>query len=130
MCLRVDARGVSRSEGAHLSVFTCLMQGENDGALPWPFLGEVTVELLNQLKDTHHHKGVVKYECREEDECNKRVTCVVSGTGRGWPLFVSHDALGYKQETECQYLKDDSLFFRVARVEVYAANKPWLMCTC
>ena len=33
------------------------MPGEYDDTLEWPFQGEVTVELLNQLEDTGHYNN-------------------------------------------------------------------------
>ncbi len=46
MCLAVDANGWG-TEGTHVSVYVCLMKGDNDDSLSWPFTGTVTVELLN-----------------------------------------------------------------------------------
>ena len=126
MCLRVDASGISTAEGKHMSVFVCLMQGENDANLVWPFRGKVTIELLNQLQDSKHHSGTIQFDSHEYNEGNSRVTCVVSGTGRGWPKFISHDDL---HKIGSYYLKNNCLFFRISRLEVYATNKPWLSCT-
>lgn len=128
MCLRVDANGIAMSHGSHVSVFICLMQGEHDDDLVWPYRGTVTVELLNQLQDSNHHIGTVQFDCQQNDDCNSRVSCVVSGTGRGWPQFISHKALDHCSEKNCQYLKGDCLYFRVPKVEIYETNKPWLIC--
>ena len=38
-------------QGTHVSVFTCLMRGEFDSHLKWPFRGDITIQLLNQLED-------------------------------------------------------------------------------
>ena len=40
--------------------------------------------------------------------------------------FISHDMLGLNEMEMCQYLKDDSLYFRV-QVEAIPAVKPWLV---
>ena len=126
MCLRVDAAGIDTFHESYLSLFVCLMQGENDSTLIWPFRGKIEIELLNQLEDHCHHCGTVRFESNEKEECNSRVVCIVSASGRGWPLFIKHKSLDYNAEKACQYLKDDSLFFRVTRVEVFDSNKPWL----
>ena len=39
------------AKGTHVSVFACLMKGDNDDSLFWPFTGTVTIELLNQLEE-------------------------------------------------------------------------------
>ena len=38
----------------HVSVFSCLMQRINDVNLLWPFTGEITITLLNQLADGNY----------------------------------------------------------------------------
>ena len=131
MCLRVDANGIAASHGTHVSLFICLMQGEYDDDLVWPFQGKITVELLNQIQDRNHHMGTVQFDSQQNDECNSRVTSVVSGTGRGWPQFISHKLLsaGMKEDKKCQYLKGDCLYFRIKKIEVHEANKSWLICT-
>ena len=40
MCLRVDAND---GKGTHVSVYVCLMRGDNDDNLKWPFKGTVEV---------------------------------------------------------------------------------------
>lgn len=127
MCLRVEATGIQPSQTDCISVFVCLMQGENDSSLVWPFRGSITVELLNQLRDSNHHRGVIHFQ--SPNKSTNRVSCVVSSTGRGWPQFIPHAALEYQAEITCQYLRDDCLYFRIAQVSIAEANKPWLSCT-
>ena len=54
MCLRVDTYGVGIGKDIHVSVFTCLMRGNFDSHLKWPFRGNVTIQLVNQLEDKKH----------------------------------------------------------------------------
>ena len=54
MCLNVDANGRGDGEGTHVSVFAYLMRGEFDDHLKWPFQGQVTVAIQNQLEDSNH----------------------------------------------------------------------------
>ena len=61
MCIRMDANGDGDGEGTHISVFACLMRGENDDHVPWPFTGTVTFKLLNQLEDENHHCAKVVF---------------------------------------------------------------------
>jgi TNF receptor-associated factor 4 len=61
MCLSVSARGDGVGSGTHSSLYVCLMQGINDDALPWPFRGEVTVQLLNQLQDGGHRQETIHF---------------------------------------------------------------------
>ena len=129
MCLSVDANGSDDGKGTHVSVYLFLMKGENDDTLTWPIRYKCTITLLNQLKDDGHYVEITDCTTDEADICNSRVLSGERGTeGRGYPKFISHDQLGLQEDKQCQYLKDDSLYFRV-QVEVLPACKPWLMVT-
>ena len=126
LCIGVVVSGLNDGKGTHVSVFAFLMKGDNDDSLTWPFTGTVTFELLNQLEDKNHHKVTVIFHA--DREASKRV---VNGEravhGLGLPKYISYDYLDLMSETNCQYLSDDTLVFRVsARAPNY---KPWLECT-
>ena len=106
MCLGVDANGNGEGKGTHVSVFTYLMRGDNDNNLKWPFSGTIKVSLLNQLEDGQHHtKQLRSPECSSE-----RVTeGERANSGRGLQQFISYQDL----DRGCQFLKHDTLFFRV-----------------
>ena len=55
MCIKVDTNGGGDAADTYVSVYAYLMKGSNDDTLPWPFTGEVTITLLNQLADENHH---------------------------------------------------------------------------
>ena len=119
MCIRVDADG--DVAGTHVSVLTSLMKGRNDDNLPWPFTGKVTFTLLNQLGDKNHHTRTIALQ---DSEAGWRVVDgEFAATGFGQCTFISHSKL--YAPWNCQYLKDDCLFFRV---KVQATNS-WLTCT-
>ena len=112
MCLRVDANGNGTGKGTHVSVFTCLMRGEFDSHLKWPFRGTVTIQLVNQLEDKEHLTETT-------DGCAARVT----DGGRslhiwGKHKFILHTKLGLNVTNKCQYLKDDCLIFRIVSDEL------------
>ena len=110
----------------HVSCFICLMAGEYDDTLEWPFQGEVTIELLNQLEDKNHKKYTILFNESTNDECKQRVREGGSTGGWGRPKFILHEDLEYNPVTNCQYLKDDSLYFRVS-VKATSKTKPWLV---
>ncbi len=122
MCLIVVANGNDDGEGTHVSVFACLMTGDNDDSLSWPFTGEVTVELLNQLEDKKHVKRTLTFPA--DDVASQRVVHVerASNYGWGWHQFISHADLDYNAYKNTQYLKDDTLVFKVSLTD----HKPWL----
>ena len=117
MCLNIDANGWGYGKGTHVSVSVCMMKGEFDSHLKWPFKGEITVELVNQKE------GGVNYERKPvelTDKCEKyfhRVTEGERGGGWGVQIFISHTDL-YKPEEGKEYLLNDTLIFRVTKIEV------------
>ena len=130
MCINVTSNGHGDGEDTHISVYVYLMCGRNDDNLSWPFRGEVTITLLNQLEDKNHHTEMIMYTSDEDGiSYGRRVLDSDWGTlGYGWATFVSHDRLGYDAEQNCQYLKDDCLYFRITATAPDPV-KPWLTCT-
>ena len=114
MCLRVGANGYGDGKGTHVSVYICLMRGDNDDNLKWPFKGTIKVSLLNQLEDGQHH---TREPWSPDDDIPELTSGRVTGkekASRSWGQrkFISHQDLQTVGES-CQYLKDNTLFFRV-----------------
>ena len=104
---------------AHTSVFARILGGKYDAALKWPFIGDVKITLLNQLEDKNHYTKTTTFTTAD----NMRVL----SPARGYPNFIPHSSLAHNKPKNMQYLKDDTLYFRVS-VKV-AEDKPWLHCT-
>ena len=128
MCIKVDANGFDDGTDTYVSVFACLMKGKNDDNLPWPFTGEVTITLLNQLADKNHYTDTVTFPQYSDQTFERVVDDERAPEGCGWDTFISHDDLDFNEVDNCQYLKDDCLFFEI-EVEVAEPDKPWLTCT-
>ena len=105
-------------KGTHVSVYLKILDGPYDDKLPWPFLGTVTLYLLNQSADDNHHRVKLLFDTTR----NARVR----GT-RGYYKFLSHTKVSNDQDKNIRYLMDDTLYFRVT-VEV-DHHKPWLDCS-
>ena len=129
VCLCVYANGAGDGEGSHVSLFLCLMKGENDDALTWPIRYKCTFTLLNQLRDESHCSLALAHAGDGAVVTNSRVLGEKEfGIGQGYTKFIPHEQLGLREDILCQYLKDDCLYFRV-QVDVLPAGKPWLMVT-
>jgi len=116
MCIRVDLSSDGDARGKHLSIFTLMLQGQNDVKLRWPFRGSVKYELLNQLEDDNHYTKVSRFtETDKLDVANMK----------GYPKFLPHVLLNHDFIKKTQYLKDDTLYFRVS-VKVDNLT-PWLV---
>ena len=95
-----------------------MMKGEFDSHLKWPFKGEITVELVNQKVGGKDYEEKPVETDRERHVVFQRVT-EGERAERGWglPEFISHAGL-YKPEEGKEYLLNDTLIFRVTKVEV------------
>ena len=125
MCICVIANGNGKGEGTHVSVFAHLMKGENDNHLPWPFTGTVTIELLNQLEDNNHYSIDITFP--PDDEANQRVmNDGIPTEAWGCEQYISFIELGYDAAENCQYLKDDCLYFSIS-VDAMKSPKTWLI---
>ena len=130
MCVKVNANGIASGVGTHVSAFAYFMQGKNDDNLPWPFTGEVTFTLLNQLGDGDHYTKTVVYPEDMDSAANRRVRNGDRGKGYGLLKFIPHQQLNYDTEKQNhQYLKDDCLYFRI-EVNAPKTVKPWLTLSC
>ncbi len=130
MCARIYANGKDNTNGrgTHISVETCLMKGDNDDYLTWPFVGTVTFELLNQLKDRGHHKGTFTFP-QNHLASYRVVDDEIATDGFSIDQFIGNTEreLGFvlhRLAVNTEYLKYDSLYFRVS-VLVPSYN-PWL----
>ena len=129
MHILVYPNGICNGKGTHVSVCLSLIKGDYDDTLTWPIRYKCTITLLNQLEDKNHHMNLFTYSEDKETTMNSRIIGNKKfGQGRGFSEFISHGQLSLQKDKQCQYLKDDSLYFRV-QVEVLPACKPWLMVT-
>ena len=127
MCLNISAGGYGTGEGTHISAFLFLMAGENDENLEWPMRGTFSIELLNQKEDQNHKQHSVEFDETEEDDHNSKVREGRAQIGWGFHKFVEfQDLEGESLRFKTQYLKDDTLYFRVTMTEVMSTSKPWL----
>ena len=118
MRLVVDANGYGNGKNTHVSVFVQIMAGEYDDRLRWPFVGDISIMLLNWREN---RRFVVKpiYV-----RVPNRMVRVVEGEGLVWGLhtFISHSSLRYDRSTNTEYLQDDCLRFRIYKIDVKGCN--------
>ena len=112
LCLLVYAGGGREQGRGHISIYTELQRGPNDDILLWPFDKVIKVTLLNQLEDRYHHSKLTRFKDADCKNCGFEPGAE-SAIGRGNLKFIGHGDLDKKQFQNCQYLKDDCLFFNV-----------------
>ena len=114
ICIKLCANGLKSANGTHVSVHGCLMCGEFDDDLQWPFQGSITIQLLNQLEDGNHHTRTINFASTGDPNVISRVTSGKrAGSGSGWDTFISHAQLNLNTVKNSQFLKNNQLKFRV-----------------
>ena len=103
MCLRVDANGIGSGRGTHLTVFVCLMRGEFDDRLKWPFQGNISIKLVNQREDRYHVIQTVGSRNASSERCKRVLTDEHINNGLGFLNFLPH------AELQPKYLKNDCI---------------------
>ena len=111
MCLRVHPNGYGKGEEHYLSVYVCLLRGEFDGQLNWPFVGSVTICLVAARGNDHLQK-IARYSRNTPPEFST-VKGKFTSKGNGFPTFISHQEL---VDPSLQYLQNDTLIFEVTEV--------------
>ena len=115
MSLYVYPNGSHDAKGTHVSVYASIKEGVYDSELKWPLVGNVKFTLLNQLQDTNHYSWKMELTAIDESQV---------GSEWGSPHFISHSELVYDPDKNTQYLKDDTLYFKMS-VKVADYNS-WL----
>ena len=115
MAIRVCTNGSGDSSGTHLGVFAPVLAGRYDAELKWPLAGTVTITLLNQLRDRDHRLRVMELTPSMD---------VQVGRARGSNRFILLSDLDYDPVMKTQFLKNDTLYFRMSLI--VADHKPWL----
>lgn len=104
--IQVHANGSGNAAGQHLSIITQVSaDGNRSDGDQVPFNGNITIQLLNQLTNDNHHMK----------------------TGRTVVKFIAANKLALNSTKKTQYLKDDTLYFKVT-IDI-PNQRPWLECT-
>ena len=115
-CIDVYPQGNQDGEGTHVSMYACLMKGQFDDHLKWPFRGEITIQIVNQDGDHHHVEKTIPYSDDTPDAYASRVTGKNRASGWGFPEFFPLAHLGYNHAKKTQYGKDGVIIVRVVKV--------------
>lgn len=115
LCLQVFPNGYRRGKGTHVSLFMYVMQGPFDSLLKWPFRGELTVQVVNQVGDHDH------WEATSDRKLGGMHAVRVIGRERaegGWGFhhFIPHTILEHGSAKEVQFVKENHFIVRVVDV--------------
>ena len=113
MCLRVDTNGWDDNGSHHVGVALFMMPGDYDDTLKWPFRGEITIQLLNQLGGHGHLiRAIPVTDSSADGFCNRVVAGERSPSGWGTSDFISHTSL------LPTYLQNDCLKLCIKEIKI------------
>ena len=120
LLLDVAPNGYGSGKGTHVTVYVHLMKGEYDHMLTWPFMCDITIQLLNWREDKGHVEKTVHFNDNIDIKHRERV--MEGDTAPGWGIgqFISHSDLYYNITNNTEYVNNDILCFVVSKVIVYS----------
>ena len=71
MRLEVYPNGYGDGKCTHISLFACLLKGENDCNLKWPMNIGLKIQLINWHKDDSHSMYVIYFTKAASGACNQ-----------------------------------------------------------
>ena len=120
MCLNVYPAGAGTGEGTHVSMFGCLMKGDYDDELNWPFTADVVVDILNWRGDNNHHRVVLSFNEVSPDDARARVYDDNKvAIGNGYAKAIEISTFISSSSSNPQYLSEDCMCIRVHDVVIY-----------
>ena len=125
--LNVYIHGKDEGVAGYIAVFFVLIPGKYDDIIDWPFQGDITVELLNQLQDLNHFKVKLRFNGQTPDEVKRRkFDSDEIGSGWGTKKFMSVTEAENPVYANTQFLSNGGmLYFRIT-VKPSSQTRPWL----
>ena len=113
MVLFVYPNGFGECHSKWVSVFIKLIRGEYDQYLRWPFMGTVTVEILNQKRDKFHESQAIAFDT----SCGQRITDgymspLAAIHYRFMPIKLMHPG----PFSSKQYLQNDCIKIKIVKI--------------
>ena len=114
--LVVFANGYSTATGTHVGVSVCLVKGENDESLKWPFNSEITIQLLNWREDKGHVEKTIDHYNAPLEYRTKVIQGEEAPGGLGEPHFISHSDLEYNANYN---INNDKFCFVISKIIIH-----------
>ena len=105
MRLRVHPNGYGKGKGNFVSVYVCLVDGDYDDIVLWPFQGKVVIE-LEPNPNEHPHRRLINYGRDTPEDFSTVESQKGSSKGNGCPKFLHNSKLS-------MYLSSNTLIFNV-----------------
>ncbi len=105
LAIKIETNGDVDDRGTHISAYVMVKTGKYDADISWPFIGKVTLTLMNQQENKNHHSVTITMDATQN---------LHPGDNFGYSQYISLAELACCDDKgNTQYLKDDKLRFRV-----------------
>ena len=113
MCVEFHPNGLNEGWNTHLSIFVCLLRGQYDDILPWPFNRKVIISLIEQQPNPYLKKNVQmsslpKHNAHFSLCYSKPSESRPRNTAFGFCKFITQERLKSRR-----YLANDTIFICV-----------------
>ena len=120
--MKVHANGCGDGKGTHVSLGVCLMKGEHDQYLQWPFKGDISIQMLNWREDNQHKETIIPFNDNDDIEYRSKVIEGERGLGLGYSQFIRIADLEYDPKKNCAYLQEDTLCIKIPNITLLTGN--------
>ena len=120
--MEVHANGFGDGKGTHVSLSVCLMKGENDQYLQWPFKGDISIQMLNWREDNQHEEAIISFNDNADIKSRSKVIEGERGVALGYSEFIRIADLEYDPKKNCAYLQDDTLCIKIPNITLLTGN--------
>ena len=118
----MDTNGNGDAEGTHVSLFVCLMKGENDQYLQWPFKGDISIQMLNWREDNQHQEVIIPFNDSTDIIYRSKVSKEERGGAWGYSEFIRIADLAYDPKKNSAYLRGDTLCIKIPNITLPTGN--------
>ena len=115
MCIKLNFNAYKASEKTkYVAMYACLLKGDDDDSLEWPFYGDIGVEVLNWNAEHGNFKNILSLNSPEDDSHARVMQDEMEPGGYGKRYFMSVSTLF------SQYLNDGCMCVRVLDAAIYS----------
>jgi hypothetical protein len=99
------------ASGKYMSLYVCLVKGEFDALLPWPFALQLSITLLDQNKNPTKRNDHIQQ--LRPNACVENMPFLKRPLGDRNPAFGLVRFIELEKFNEAEYVKNNALYIRV-----------------
>ncbi|XP_019622390.1 PREDICTED: TNF receptor-associated factor 6-like [Branchiostoma belcheri] len=111
MAISICPNGDGQGKGKYMSMFMCIIRGEFDALLPWPFAQKVTITVIDQCQDPAARKNILYV--MKPNTCKDNIQFLGRPTHERNPSFGTQMFCPLSQLHRGDYIRDNTMFISV-----------------